>query len=199
MNAETENRTEGDSSVDSEFDPPTEAENRSAADADAAPSVDADERRIIGDAIARGYQVTRWTAMVIGLLFIASGLWWAGILVIIVTTLDLPRVVTQRYARKRGIRLDVPSIDDVEKRNITGLLLGAVFLPAVCGLIVAEAKLGHPLLPWSWKNRPYDESDLYMLWGFGAAGVVIIIGWFVRRRRASRPNRDEFGSRGGHE
>lgn len=199
MNAETENSTEVGSSVGSEFEAPTEAQNRHETGADAGASSNAEERRIIGDAIAHGYQVTRWTVMVIGLLFIASGLWWAGILVIVVTSLDLPRVVTQRYARKRGIRLDVPSIDDVEKRNISGLLLGAVFIPAVCGLIVAEAKLGHPLLPWSWKNRPFEESDLYMVWGFGAAGLAIIIVWFIRWRRASRHRGEEFGSQGGLE
>lgn len=150
----------------------------------------AEERRIIGDAIARGQQVTRWTAMIIGLLFIASGLWWAGILVVVVTTFDLPRVATQRYARKRGVRLNAPSLNEVEKTSLSGLLIAVIFLPAVCGLIVVEAKLGHPLLPWSWKTPQHQADDLYMIMPLAVVGLVITIAWFVRRRRLNRQHKD---------
>ncbi|WP_231441864.1 hypothetical protein [Brevibacterium zhoupengii] len=149
-----------------------------------------EERRIIGDAIARGHQVTRWTALIIGLLFIASGLWLAGVLVLVVTVFDLPRIATERYARKRGARLDVPSLDVVEKASLSGLLIPVVFFSAICGLIVVEAKLGHPLLPWSWKNPQYREDDLYMIVPFVVAGLVPTIAWFVRRRKHNRHHKD---------
>jgi hypothetical protein len=52
--------------------------------------VDDRERQIITDAIARGYTVAQWIACVICLVFIASGLWWAGILVLVGTLFELP-------------------------------------------------------------------------------------------------------------
>lgn len=149
--------------------------------AEAGPSVE--ERRIIGDAIARGGQVTRWTAAIIGLLFFASGLWWAGILVVVITTFDLPRAATRRYARKRGVELDIPSLDAVEKTSWSGLLLALVLIPAICGAVAAEAKLGHPLLPWSWKNPQYRTDDLYFLMPLAFASVILTTTWIVRRRK----------------
>lgn len=129
--------------------------------------------------------------MTIGLLFIASGLWCAGLLVIVVTTFDLPRIATQRYARKRGAQLNVPSLDEVEKTSLSGLLSAVVFFPALCGLMVIEAKLGHPLLPWSWKNPQYREDDLYMIVPLAVGGLVPTIAWFVRRRKHNRRHKDD--------
>ena len=144
MNAETENGV--GPSIVAEAGPELEAQTgaETGSTTRTEPGTGAEERRIIGDAIARGQQVTRWTAMIISLLFIASGLWWACILVLVVTTFDVPRVATQRYARKRGVRLNAPSLNEVEKTSLSGLLIGVVIFPAVCGLIVVEAKLGHP-------------------------------------------------------
>lgn len=129
--------------------------------------------------------------MIIGLLLIASGLWWAGILVLVVTTFDLPRIATQRYARKRGARLSVPSLDEVEKTSLSGLLIPVVFFPALCVLIVAEAKLGHPLLPWSWKTPQYREDDLYMIVPFAFVTLTLTIAWFVRRRKYNRQHKED--------
>lgn len=186
MNAETENRTEVDTSVGSEFEPPTEVENGLGTEAEASAGIEVDESRIIEDAIARGSTVTRWISMVTGLLLIASGLWWAGILVVVVTTFDLPRLATQQYARKRGVELSVPSAQTVEKTSLTGLLVAAVFLPAVCGLIVAEMALGHPLLPWSWRTPLTEDPDPFIVLPLAIVALVIIISWFVRRQKASR-------------
>ena len=72
------------------------------------------QRRIIADAIARGHTVARWVAALISLLFIASGLWWAGILVLAVTTFELPHRATQLSLRKRGVDLSIPSGQEVE-------------------------------------------------------------------------------------
>lgn len=185
MNVETEYRTELDNGIDARTD-------------DGA-GLNADERRIISDAVARGSTVTRWIAMITGLLFIASGLWWAGILVIVVTTFDLPRVAAQSYARKRGVQLTVPSATEVEKTSLTGLLIGVVFLPAVCGLVLAERALGHPLLPWSWTTPLGDDPDPYIILPLAVCSLGITIAWLVRLRRASRRNRDESDSRGGLE
>lgn len=55
-----------------------------------------EERRIIEAAMARGYTATRWMAFALALLFIASGLWWAGLLVVVLTSFEIPRFVTQR-------------------------------------------------------------------------------------------------------
>src|SRR5699024_3192683 len=88
--------------------------------------VDDRDRRIIADAIARGHTMARWIAVVISLLFIASGLWWAGILVLAVTTFELPRRATQRYLRKRGVDLSIPSAQEVEKTSLSGLAFGVV-------------------------------------------------------------------------
>ncbi|MGR6091851.1 hypothetical protein ACU4IU_14910 [Brevibacterium sp. CSND-B09] len=183
MNSETQNETEAAADINDVVE----------IDSDAEMSSRTEERRIIGDAIARGGQVTRWTAAIIALLLIASGLWWAGMLVMVATTFDLPRRAVQGYARKRGIELDVPSIDETEKTSWSGLLIGVVFFPALCGLIVAEAKLGHPLLPWSWRTPLYDSEDLYMVMPMAFAGLAITVSWFIRRRRAARTDtsRDE--------
>ncbi|WP_166972872.1 hypothetical protein [Brevibacterium atlanticum] len=192
MNAETENGTELATSVDTEFEPPIEAENGLAAGADAGAcadggaGIDADERRIVGDAIARGSTVTRWIAMITGVLFIASGLWWAGIIVIVVTTFDLPRVAVQSYARKRGVQLNVPSAAEVERTSLTGLLIGVVFLPVVCGLAGAEMALGHPLLPWSWTTPMGDDPDPYVILPLAVGALAITVIWFVRRLTDSR-------------
>ncbi|SMY00402.1 hypothetical protein BSP239C_03108 [Brevibacterium sp. 239c] len=129
--------------------------------------------------------------MIIGLLFIASGLWWAGILVVVVTTFDLPRVATQRYARKRGARLTIPSLDEVEKTSLSGLLIPVVFFPAICVLIVVEAKLGHPLLQWSWKTPHYREDDLHMIVPFAFVTLTLTIAWFVRRRKYNQQHKDD--------
>lgn len=129
--------------------------------------------------------------MTIGLLFIASGLWCAGLLVIVVTTFDLPRIATQRYARKRGAQLNVPSLDEVEKTSLSGLLSAVVFFPALCGLMVIEAKLGHPLLPWSWKTPQYQEGDLYMMMPFAFLSLILTIDWFVRRRKYNRQHKED--------
>lgn len=205
MNAEAENGTEVEASVGTEFEPRTEAENGLAAGADVGAGagggagIDADERRIIGDAIARGSTVTRWIAMITGLLFIASGLWWAGILVIVVTTLDLPRVAVQSYARKRGVQLNVPSATDVEKTSLTGLLIGVVFLPAVCGLVLAEMTLGHPLLPWSWTTPMGEGSDSYVILPLAVCALAITVIWFVRRLTDSRQTSGAHDSQKGSE
>ncbi len=100
------------------------------------------ERRIIADAIARGHTMARWIAVIISLLFIASGLWWAGILVLVVTTFELPRLATQRYARRRGLELSIPSGQEVEKTSLSGLAFGVVFIP-----IVSCARCSSPRTP----------------------------------------------------
>lgn len=129
--------------------------------------------------------------MTIGLLFIASGLWWAGLLVIVVTTFNLPRIATQRYARKRGAPLNISSVNEIEKTSLSGLLFAVVVLPALCGLIVVEAKLGHPLLPWSWKTPQHQEGDLYMMMPFAFLSLVLTIAWFVRRRQYNRQHKED--------
>ena len=143
------------------------------------------ERRIIADAIARGHTVARWIAAVISLLFIASGLWWAGILVLAVTIFELPRRATQRYLRKRGVDLSIPSAQEVEKRSLSGLAFGVVFIPVVCMLLLAENALGHRLLPWSWRAG-FADSDVYALMPLVFVGLVVTISWFVRRRKEAR-------------
>ncbi|WP_426937369.1 hypothetical protein ACQE2J_07135 [Brevibacterium sp. LE-L] len=147
--------------------------------------VDDRERQIITDAIARGYTVAQWIACVICLVFIASGLWWAGILVLVGTLFELPRRATQRYVRKRGVDLSIPPGKEVEKTSLSGLAFGLIFIPLVCGLIIAEGRLGHPLLPWSWRAG-FDGSDIFTLIPFIFLGLVVTISWFVHRRRESR-------------
>lgn len=148
-----------------------------------------DQRRIIEAAIARGYTATRWIAFALALLFIASGLWWAGLLVVVLTSFEVSRFVTQRYARKLGVELRIPSAHTTEKTSLSGLALAALFIPAVCGLIVAEATLGHPLLPWSWKTKQWEASGLYMVIPIAFVALVSTITWVVRRQRASRISR----------
>jgi hypothetical protein len=65
------------------------------------------------------------------------------------------------------------------------LAFGLVFIPLVCGLIIAEGRLGHPLLPWSWRAG-FDGSDIFTLIPFIFLGLVVTISWFVHRRRESR-------------
>lgn len=149
-----------------------------------------EERRIIEAAMARGYAATRWMAFALALLFIASGLWWAGLLVVVLTSFEVPRFVTQRYARKRGVELRVPSAQTTEKTSLSGLAIAAVFIPAVCGLVVADATLGHPLLPWSWKSKQWEVSGLYMVIPIAFVALVSTITWFVRRQRAARISRE---------
>jgi hypothetical protein len=223
MNAETENGTEVSPAVGGESDPPTEAENGLAADADTRAGADgrasadaeagadgradadggagiaAEERRIIGDAVARGSTVTRWIAMIIGVLFIASGLWWAGILVAVVTTFELPRVAAQSYARKRGVQMNVPSATEVEKTSLTGLLIGVVFLPVVCALVLTEMTLGHPLLPWSWTTPFGEDPDPYVILPLAVCALAITVIWVVRRLTDSRQTRDAIDSQKGSE
>ncbi|QUL79972.1 hypothetical protein [Brevibacterium sp. SMBL_HHYL_HB1] len=143
------------------------------------------QRRIIADAIARGHTVARWVAALISLLFIASGLWWAGILVLAVTTFELPRRATQLYLRKRGVDLSIPSGQEVEKRSLSGLAFGVVFIPVVCALFLAENALGRHLLPWTWRAG-FAGSDDHVLMPFVFVGLVVTISWFVRRRREAR-------------
>lgn len=176
MSSEAENEVEAAAGLDNAVEVDSEVEASSGTD----------ERRIIGEAIAFGSQVSRWTAGVIGLLLIASGLWWAGTLVVVVTAFDLPRTATRHYARKRGVELDIPSVDQIEKTSWSGLFIGIVFFPALCGFVIAEANLGHPLLPWSWRAPLYDLEDLYMITPMAVAGLVITVSWFIRRRRAAR-------------
>lgn len=178
MNAEVENGAEVDPQSTNDTGPDTERDHLNG------------ERRIIGDAIARGSTVTRWIAMITGLLFIASGLWWAGILVLVVTTFDLPRVAAQSYARKRGVRLSVPSATEVERTSVTGLLIGTVFLPVVCGLVLAEMVLGHPLLPWSWTTPLGEEPDSYIVLPLAVGALGITVVWIVRRLSDSRHTSD---------
>jgi hypothetical protein len=177
MNADTENTLEAETE--------SETETRTVAD----------ERRVIGEAIARGSTVTRWIAMITGLLFIASGLWWAGTLVVVVTTFDLPRIAAQSYARKRGVQLSVPSATEVEKTSLTGLLISAVFLPGICGLILAEMFLGHPLLPWSWTTPFSEDPNPYVVLPLAVGALAMTIIWVVRRLTDSQQTSNAVDSR----
>src|SRR5699024_11222980 len=112
----------------------------------------------------------RATAARVTLRLLASGLWWTGILVLAVTTFALPRRATQLYLRKRGVDLSIPSGQEVEKRSLSGLAFGVVFIPVVCALFLAENALGRHLLPWSWRAE-FAGSDVYVVMPFVFGGL----------------------------
>ncbi|WP_423059062.1 hypothetical protein [Brevibacterium linens] len=179
MNSGTENESEAAAGVDSEVEVDGEAEASSRTD----------ERRIIGDAIARGGQVTLWIAAPVGLLLIASGLWWAGLLIIFVTNLDLTRVAARRYLRAHGIKLKIPSAQDAEVTTLSGLLTGVGLIAAICALAIAQYQLGHPILSWSWRAFT-DGIDLVALVPLVGLGLFITIRWLFHWWKSAEANGD---------
>lgn len=143
-----------------------------------------DERRIIGDAVALGFLVGRAMVAVVGLLLIASGLWLAGLLLIFVTNLDLPRAAARRHLRKHRAELEIPSLKEFEATTLSGLLSGAGLIIAVCALAITQALLGHPILNWSWRAFT-DGVDLFILVPLVGFALFIIINWFIRWRKRS--------------
>ncbi|TNM54450.1 hypothetical protein [Brevibacterium sediminis] len=168
---------------------PTDAESSAETEVNATGTTNetddaADERRIIGDAVALGFLVGRAMAAVVGMLLIASGLWFAGLLLIFVTNLDLPRAAAQRHLRKHRAELEIPSLKEFEATTLSGMLSGAGLIIAVCALAITQALLGHPILNWSWRAFT-DGVDLFILVPLVGFALFIIINWFIRWRKRS--------------
>lgn len=188
MIAGADRAAEAEQAAESDTETSAEAE----ASATGATSEAAGERRIIGDAVAYGFLVGRGTAAAVGLLLIASGLWFAGILVIFVTNLDLPRAATQHHLRKHRSDVEIPSVKEVEATTLSGLLTGAGIIFAVCAMAIAQALLGHPILNWSWRAFT-DGVDLIILVPLLGVALFITISWIVRWRKCKRKLREQDG------
>src|SRR5699024_10195839 len=100
-------------------------------------------------------------------------------------TFELPRRATQLYLRKRGVDLNTPSGQEVEKRSLSGLAFGVLFIPVVCALFLPENALVRHLLLCSWRAG-FAGSDGYVLLPFVFVGRGVTISRFVRRRGDAR-------------
>ncbi|GAA1643315.1 MULTISPECIES: hypothetical protein [Brevibacterium] len=145
------------------------------------PEADERERDVIFRSLAIGFTVFRWTSVAIALLFLASGLWWAT--VVVLASADLPFWVARFHARRRGVNLYRQSgLARREWTTRSTLMMLGVFA-VMLGLIAFQSTVGHPLLPWSWSVGAPTELESSAPPIVGAA-VGLIIGWSLRRKRS---------------
>lgn len=147
---------------------------------DSMPLADARERQVILRAMAIAYSAFQGTALLVGLLLSASGLWWAAIALGLVVA--IPDMVAKLYARKRGVDLYWQSGIARKETSVLGLVLSTLVIMAVAGLIAFNELYGHPLLTWSW-HIDFSNSEGIAISIFVGAFIGGTIGWIFRRRR----------------
>ncbi|MDN5585684.1 MAG: hypothetical protein L0G69_03885 [Brevibacterium sp.] len=160
---------------------------------DAMPHADKHEQQVIIRALAIAFPFTRAVSLTIALVLIASGMWWAAILVII--GMGLPELAAKFYANGRGIDLFWQSGRARNETRVIDLILSLAYMAIVTGLVAFQSSTGHPLITWTWRN---DFHDFGFMIGPIVTGLVIgtVIGWFLRRRRYRRIQNGQIASPG---
>lgn len=147
---------------------------------DEMPLADDCEREVILRALGIGYSAGKKMGWAIAFVLLASGLWWAGILVFI--GLSIPGILANRYARRRGVDLFWQSGIARNELSMIGLFGDLAMFTLIVGLIAVHAVLGHPLIPWGWA-APFPGFDETLIWILGGLLVGSCCGWYFRRRR----------------
>ena len=68
---------------------------------DTLPEVDEHQKQAVFRAMAVGFSVYTWVLPTVAIIFFASGLWWAGLLLII--SAGMPALAVRMYARQLGV------------------------------------------------------------------------------------------------
>lgn len=154
------------------------------------PLADGHEQQVIIRALAVGYSAAKMMAWVLAFVFLASGMWWVGILVFF--GMALPGIVANRYARRRGVDLFWQSGLARNELSVAGLFGDIVMFALLVGLIALPAALGHPLIPSGWATfiPTFDDT---LIWIYGGAIVGICCGWIGRRRKLKKKLREQAG------
>lgn len=147
---------------------------------DEMPLADDHEREVILRALAIGYSIGKKMAWVVALILLASGLWWAGILIFI--ALSIPGIVASRYSRRHGADLFWQSGIARNDLSMKGLASELLIFTLIVGLIAVHAALGHPLISWGWAT-PIPRFDETLIWILGGVLVGAVTGWYFRRRK----------------
>lgn len=155
---------------------------------DEMPLADDHEQQVIVRALAVGYSVAKIMAWVLAFVFIASGMWWVGILVVL--GMALPGIVANRYARRRGVDLYWQSGLARNELSVAGLFGEIVMFVLLVGLIALPAALGHPLIPSGWATF-IPKFDDTLIWIFGGVIVGSCCSWIGRRRKLKKKLREQ--------
>lgn len=157
---------------------------------DEMPLADDHEQQVIVRSLAVGYSVAKMMAWVLAFVFLASGMWWVGILVFFGMT--LPGIVANRYARRRGVDLFWQSGLARNELSLMGLFGEIVMFVLLVGLIALPAALGHPLIPSGWATF-FPKFDDTLIWIFGGLIVGTCCSWIGRRRKLKKKLREQAG------
>lgn len=155
---------------------------------DEMPLADSHEQQVIIRALAVGYSVAKMMAWVLAFVFLASALWWAGILVLV--GLAVPGIVANRYARRRGVDLFWQSGLARKELSVMGLLGEFLIFALLVGLIALPSALGHPLIPPGWATS-FPKFDDTLIWIYGGVIVGGSCDWYFRRRKLKRKLREQ--------
>ncbi|MGC2940835.1 MULTISPECIES: hypothetical protein [unclassified Brevibacterium] len=155
---------------------------------DEMPLADDHEQQVIIRALAVGYSVAKMMAWVLAFIFLASGLWWAGIVVYLAMT--IPGIVANHYARRRGVDLFWQSGLARNELSVAGLFGEIIMFTLLVGLIALPAALGHPLIPSGWATV-FPKFDETLIWVFGGLIVGSCFSWICRRRKLKRKLREQ--------
>lgn len=106
------------------------------------PEADEHQKQAIVRAVAVGFSVYHWVVPFVAFVFLASGLWWAGVLVF--ASAGIPALAVRMYARQLGV--DSLRQTDIERRwaRLTGLVKSLLIVALLYGLAVFQSKTGHP-------------------------------------------------------
>jgi hypothetical protein len=154
---------------------------------DEMPLADDHEQQVIIRALAVGYSAAKMMAWVLAFVFFASGMWWAGLLVLV--GVAVPGIAANRYARRRGVDLFWQSGLARNELSARGLISEFLMFALLVGLIALPAALGHPLIPSGWATF-FPEFDDTLIWIYGGAVVGGFCGWYFRRRKLKRKLRE---------
>lgn len=150
---------------------------------DTLPEADEHQRQAIFRAMALGFSVYTWVFPIVATAFLASGLWWAGVLVFI--SAGMPALAVRMHARQLGVgSLRQTGIDRRWARP-TGLVQSLLIIALLGGLAVFQSTTGHPLLEWTWRVNMSNIGFETLIGGC----VGVIIGWLIMRNRQRRRDR----------
>lgn len=149
----------------------------------ALPEADEHQRLAIFRALALGFSVYTWVLPVVAIIFFASGLWWAGLLLII--SAGAPGLAVRMYARQLGVGSLRQTGIELRWARPTGLVVSLLFFALFGGLAVFQSTTGHPLLEWTWR---FNMSNIRFESLIGG-GIGIIIAWLIVRNKLRRRHR----------
>ncbi|AZT94139.1 hypothetical protein [Brevibacterium aurantiacum] len=147
---------------------------------DTLPEVDEHQKQAVFRAMAVGFSVYTWVLPTVAIIFFASGLWWAGLLLII--SAGMPALAVRMYARQLGVGSVRQTGLERRWARPTGLVLSLLGFALLGGLAIFQSTTGHPLFEWTWR---IDMSTIRFESLIGG-GIGVFIAWLIVRNKHRR-------------